>query len=290
MARSGRRRYTPASSPVSVPTSMSELLNLGSSCKTCTRSAGPSLAAQPAALTSCVSRTAFLFSRSHDAITLVRSMVKFNVAREAFHSSAQISIGGCRRCESSVRHDRSIPAAESCTCGWSRSDREMMPRSFRLSSVKYSFKHCLSVDRCCSARKYMSVVTRTTEPSRSSRRITSFKRGARHAGLLFDLFQIRRRQRLFAEDFFDLVHQRLFLAAELDAGDWQGAAGCLPWRSVFLRSWCRRQRGKSSATIRKPACRAILPCPSRARADDRRENPLMLDDLFLMRRHFCSVV
>src|SRR5438093_10978834 len=61
MARSGRKRNTPASSDVSVPTSMSGLLNLGNSCKTCTRSAGPSLAAQPAALTSCVSRTVGFF-------------------------------------------------------------------------------------------------------------------------------------------------------------------------------------------------------------------------------------
>ena len=61
MARSGRRRYTPASSEVSVPTSMSALSNLGKPCKTCTRSAGPSLAAQPAALTVCVRRTALFF-------------------------------------------------------------------------------------------------------------------------------------------------------------------------------------------------------------------------------------
>src|SRR5215472_12259380 len=56
MARSSRRRNTPASSPVEIPTSKSGWLGRSSRARTSARSAGPSLPAQPAALQRAVSR------------------------------------------------------------------------------------------------------------------------------------------------------------------------------------------------------------------------------------------
>src|SRR5215469_13262040 len=57
MARSSRRRNTPASSPVEMPTSKSGWLGNSSRASTAARSAGPSLPAQPAALQRAVKRT-----------------------------------------------------------------------------------------------------------------------------------------------------------------------------------------------------------------------------------------
>src|SRR5262249_46744106 len=54
--RSSRRRNTPASSPVEMPTSKSGWLGRSSRARTSARSAGPSLPAQPAALHRAVSR------------------------------------------------------------------------------------------------------------------------------------------------------------------------------------------------------------------------------------------
>src|SRR5215510_15443487 len=78
---------------------MSGLSNLGRPCKTCTRSAGPSLAAQPAALTSCVNRTAlflpsFIEFDSNSIVTIFQSswldspqlaaLTKFAIRRPSF--------------------------------------------------------------------------------------------------------------------------------------------------------------------------------------------------------------
>ena len=60
IARSSRRRNTPASSDVSVPTIMSGCSNGGRLCSTCIRSAAPSFAAQPAAATCCVSPSSLI--------------------------------------------------------------------------------------------------------------------------------------------------------------------------------------------------------------------------------------
>src|SRR5581483_820193 len=83
IARSGRRRNTPASSEVSVPTIKSGWSNFGRLCNTCDRSAGPSLAAQPAAATCRVRRTALRLSINPIvSVTLLRTAGVENCYRD----------------------------------------------------------------------------------------------------------------------------------------------------------------------------------------------------------------
>jgi len=63
IARSSRRRKTPASSEVAIPTIRSGCVGFGSRARISARSAGPSFAAQPAALTLAVKRIRSRWSR-----------------------------------------------------------------------------------------------------------------------------------------------------------------------------------------------------------------------------------
>src|SRR6266540_808847 len=90
-ARSARRRNTPASSEVSVPTIRSGCSHFGRLCSTCTRSAAPSFAAQPAAVTCCVNPISLSAFRRVTAISWYSLPALLPAA--PFHPTARCAAG-----------------------------------------------------------------------------------------------------------------------------------------------------------------------------------------------------